>query len=240
MGKARPWGASFPPLPGQVPASSVHLWGRGPGASILRFIPGHLQPCPSPHSTASGVAVAPPEQGWQGPHAQLHSPLQNKFHPFPSAPGSKGQERSPHPGSPEYLVVPSPAPIPTKNPKRQRSGEHGPDVLNLGTRPRKLEEFPGVPGAPHARHPAAGDARAGGYLLSTSCQSPREARPLGTAGPVRGDVCQEGGTGLGALPGRDGTGHMRRAGCVPTLGLIPIFLHPHHLGEPVSGVYPGV
>lgn len=158
----------------------------------------------------------------------------------PLPPGSTGQERSPHPGSPEYLVVPSPAPSPIKNPKRQRSGEHGPGVLNLRTRPRNLEEFPGVPGAPHARHPAAGDARAGGYLLSTSCQSPREARPLGTAGPVRGDVCQEGGTRLGALPGRDGMGHMRRAGCVPTLGLIPIFLQPHHLGEPVSGVYPGV
>lgn len=118
MGKARPWGASFPPLPGQVPASSVHLWGRGPGASILRLIPGHLQPCPSPRSTASGVGVAPPEQGWWGPHAQLHSPLQNKFHQFPSAPWEQRTGAQPTSRVPGVLGGAKPCSKPYKKPQK--------------------------------------------------------------------------------------------------------------------------
>lgn len=30
------------------------------------------------------------------------------------------------------------------------------------------------------------------------------------------------------------------AGCVPALGLIPVFLHPLRFGDPVSGIYLGV
>lgn len=67
-----------------------------------------------------------------------------------------------------------------KDTEKQRAGKHSPAVLNPRSRARSLEEFPGVPVVPPARHSAMGDVVAGGCFISTSCESRCKASPQGT------------------------------------------------------------